>query len=291
MKGLDKLVSEIRRSNLLDWREFNFFKAGVGLSRNDQLSIQACLDYELARECPWIVENAPYWSEKDRQDAIVKATSPYFLGHSTDKGRFYRFPKVCMAASWFPSPWLSAPASERNKIIKTLATLYDDTPDVSRKSPWLFAVPQLSARQKEACKQMRRLIEQIFAPGARTLGVFDFPIKDQKMERRLLATTAEDSNTTLHLFAINRAQTKSALVAAFKAWIGKQQDISGKESLRGRARTVAALRDLGCYRLMIKLDPLSRQAAMDEEGFKQSVPKLSEAKRRTEKRLQYLGYT
>ena len=26
--GVDKLISEIRRTNLLGWREFNFFKVG-----------------------------------------------------------------------------------------------------------------------------------------------------------------------------------------------------------------------------------------------------------------------
>ena len=44
-----------------------------------------------------------------------------------------------------------------------------------------------------------------------------------------------DSNTRLHVFAINRMQTKSTLIAAFKDWIEQQTDISGKESLRGRA--------------------------------------------------------
>jgi hypothetical protein len=45
MKGLDKLFSQISRTNLLDWREFNFFKPTAGLSGNDQLSP----DWTLAR--------------------------------------------------------------------------------------------------------------------------------------------------------------------------------------------------------------------------------------------------
>jgi hypothetical protein len=297
MKGLDKLFSEIRRTNSLDWREFNFFKAGAGLSRNDQVSIQVCLDYELARESPQIVEWQTTLSARERQEdlqqlqqTISTKSSRYFLGTDEEKKRMFLFPKVCVAASWFPSPWLSAPPEEREKIIKMLAALYDDTAE-ARESQWLSPLPELPARNKEAIKELGGIIKWVADGGARTLAAFEFPMKDQKRERMLIATTTEERNITLHVFAINRAQTKSALVAAFKAWIEKQPDISGKESLRGRVKAVAALRDLGCYRLMTKLDALSRQVIMDEASFKQSVPKLSEAKRRTEKRLQYLGYT
>lgn len=138
--------------------------------------------------------------------------------------------------------------------------------------------------------RLEKDLERLTGHTSRTLAVFDFPMKDQEKERMLIAKVAEDSNTTLHVFAINRRQTKSALIAAFKDWIEQQTDISGKESLRGRVKAVAALRDLGCYRLMTKLDALSRQVAMDEEGFKQSVPKLSEAKQRVHKRLRSMGY-
>jgi hypothetical protein len=54
--GVGKLISRISRTHSLDWREFNFFKDGVGRSRNDQVSIQVCLDYELAREWRLLVE-------------------------------------------------------------------------------------------------------------------------------------------------------------------------------------------------------------------------------------------
>jgi hypothetical protein len=179
---------------------------------------------------------------------------------------------------------------ERENIIKRLAALYDGTAyALSRRNRWISAPPGLRAWNKAALKALTRLLDWADASVPRTIAALDFPMKDYE-ERGLIASAAADSNMTLHVFAINRAQTKSALVAAFRAWIKQQPDISGKESDRGRVKAVAALRDLGCYRLMTKLDALSRQVAMDEAGFKQSVPKLSESKRRTQKRLRYLGY-
>ncbi len=294
--GVDKLISEIRRTNLLDWREFNFFKAG-GLARDDQLSIQVCLDYELGRECPQLPEFAAFFSKmrQDTQKKLQQATAEYgrYITIVLEEAKpcsgweSFLHPLVCIATPWFPSPWLSAPVEDRKKIIKMVAALYEDKPAASREWQWLSALPEWD---KEMHKKLTKLTERVTGRISRTLAVFDFPMKDQEKERSLIATTAEDSNITLHVFAINRAQTKSALVAAFKAWIEKQPNISGKESLRGRVKAVAALRDLGCYRLMTKLDALSRQVAMDEAGFKQSVPKLSEAKRRTQKRLRSMGY-
>ena len=257
--AIDALVSEISRTDSLDWREFHFFKAG-GLSRNDQLSNRICLDYELARECRQIVELLAHCSQKQRQEVLsLQSTSRYAAFPCSDGGLVKAFeqvaslpsiPTVCIAASWFPSPWLSAPETEGRKIVKTLARFYDTRP----------------------------------------LAVSDFPVKDRQEEKLLIASAALDTGTTLHVFAIDKTQTESALIAAFRAWIKKQRDITGADSRRGRVKIVAALRDLGCYRLMTKLDAASRQATMDEVGFKQSVPKLSEAKRRTAKRLRSLGY-
>src|SRR6266567_2940410 len=69
-QNVDKMLSQIRRTTSLDWREFNFFKAGFGLSRHDQLSIQVCFDYELAREWRLLVELLAKCSEKQRQDVV-----------------------------------------------------------------------------------------------------------------------------------------------------------------------------------------------------------------------------
>jgi hypothetical protein len=248
----------------LDWREFSFFKDGAGLSRNDQLSIQVCLDYELAREWRLLVEWLSRCSKKQRQDTLSMEESRRYAAFPFDVpiNVFERnVPTACIAASWFPSPWLSGPAKDRENIVKKLAEFYNST--------WSFLnCPGVYRREP--------------------LSVRSFQVDDQQ---RLVATMAKkDSDTTLHVFAVNRRHTKSAIVAAFKQWIERQSDISGNESLRGRVKAAAALRDLGCYRLMTKLDPLSRQVVMDQEGFEQSVPKLSEAKQRTRKRLRSMGY-
>jgi hypothetical protein len=252
--GVDKLISRISRPDSLDWREFDFFKEGAGLSRNDQLSIQVCLDYELAREWRLLVEWLKNCSEKQRQevlsmpesrrDAAIPFDSPF------DPVEMPPVPTACVAASWFPAPWLSGPARERDRIIKDLAEFYSPVSGVV----------------------------------GRGLKTFDFPMEDRLVE------WVKKENSTLHVFAINRGETKSAIIAAFTAWVKRQPDITGKESRRGRNKPISRLRDLGCWRLMTKLDPLSRQVLMDQEGFKQSVPKLSEAKQRTRKRLRSMGY-
>jgi hypothetical protein len=288
--GAGKLISKIGRTTSLDWREFNFFKAGGGLSRHDQLSIQVCLDYELGRECPQL-PGFNKNTQKELQQAREKRRYFRYVLHIAKKRKKpFLHPLVCIATPWFPSPWLSASVEDREKIIKTVAPLYEDKPAASRDWQWLSVFPELSASDNEASKRFEKELERITGHIPRTLAVFDFPMKDQEKERRLIARAAEDGNTSLHVFAINRRQAKSALIAAFKDWIEQRTDISGKESLRGRVKAVAALRDLGCYRLMTKLDALSRQVAMDEAGFKQSVPKLSEAKRRTQRRFRAMGY-
>jgi hypothetical protein len=262
-KNADKLLSRIKRTDSLDWREFNFFKPDVGLLRHDQLSIQVCLDYERAREWRLLVALMAKCSEKQRQAVIsLPETYRYAAIHhhsiSTPLDELEGTPETppvptaCVEASWFPAPWLSGPARERDRIIKNLAEFYNPVSGV-------------------VCRGLKQ---------------FDFPTL---MEDRLVKW-AKQQNQTLHLFAIDRAQTESSLVAAFRAWVKKQPDISGRESRRGTVKRISALRDLGCYRLMTKLDSFSRQVVMDQEGFKQSVPKLSEAKRRAEKRLRDFEY-
>jgi hypothetical protein len=99
-----------------------------------------------------------------------------------------------------------------------------------------------------------------------------------------------DGSTTLHVVAINREQTRGALRKAFDAWLDRQRGFSGSKSRQGKNKFTAALSDLGCYRLMTKLNSQARAHAMDLWGFKRSVPKLSEGKARAAKRLQQLGY-
>src|SRR5262245_26923069 len=133
--GVDKLISRISRTPSLDWREFNFFKDGAGLSRNDQLSIQVCLDYERAREWGLLVELLARCSQKQRQGVVSlpetyrhAAIHHHSIGTPLDElpeePDLPLVPTVCIAASWFPAPWLSGPAGERDRIIKDLAEFY-----------------------------------------------------------------------------------------------------------------------------------------------------------------------
>jgi hypothetical protein len=173
--GAGKLISKIGRTTSLDWREFDFFKAGVGLSRHDQLSIRVCLDYELAREWRLLVECLKNCSEKQKQevlsmpesrrDAAIPFESPF------DPADMHPVPTVCIAASWFPAPWLSGPAGNREKIVKNLTEFYSG-------SSW-----------------------------RRGLSVSDFPMDDRLVER--LIKRAKEQSRTLHVLTINRAQTRS----------------------------------------------------------------------------------
>ena len=168
----------------------------------------------LPREWRLLVELLAKCSERQRQD-IVSLPETYrnaAIHHHSISTPLDELPElpddppvptVCIAASWFPAPWLSGPAREREKIVKNLAESYN-------RQRWSYdAIPLFD---------------------------FDFPMED-RLEKMLFEWTEERSNTTLHLFAINRAQTESALVAAFRAWVKKQPDISGKESRRGRVST------------------------------------------------------
>jgi hypothetical protein len=161
-------------------------------------------------------------------------------------------PVACVAAPWFPEPWLFGEGSERRKIIKRLVPFYSTRP----------------------------------------LPVFEFPL-DKKDGKLLLQTAQSDGYTTLHVVAINRDQTRGALRKAFDAWLDRldrESGFSGTMSRQGKNKFIAALSDLGCYRLMKKLGPQARQHAMNESGFKRSIPKLSEGKARAAKRLQQLRY-
>jgi hypothetical protein len=157
-------------------------------------------------------------------------------------------PVACVAAPWFPEPWLFGEGSERREIIKRLEPFYSPRP----------------------------------------LAVFEFPLEEDG--KLLLQTAQSDGNTTLHVVAINRDRTKGALRKAFDAWLHRESGFSGTMSRQGKNKFIAALSDLGCYRLMKKLGPQARQHAMKESGFKRSTPKLSEGKARAAKRLQQLRY-
>jgi hypothetical protein len=127
-------------------------------------------------------------------------------------------PVACVAAPWFPEPWLFGEGSERREIIQRLEPFYS----------------------------------------ARPLAVFEFPLDAEDAEL-LLRSAQSDGNTTLHVVAIDRHQTKGASRKAFDAWLDRESGFSRTRSRQGKNKFTAALSDLGCYRLMKKLDPQARQ--------------------------------
>jgi hypothetical protein len=251
IKGLSRPIKT------LDWREFHFFKA-QGLSKTDLLEIRICLDYELARESARVRSFVKKLSQDRRQhmlrpDGLNSRYVPVWSDdadvETSQEVRDLVLPAACVAASWFPKPWLCAEGNERRSIVKQLAPVYSTRP----------------------------------------LAVFEFPLDNETAE--LLRFSAQsDGSTTLHVVAINREQTRGALRKAFDAWLDQQRGFSGTMSRQGKNKFTAELSDLGCYRLMTKLNSQARAHAMDLSGFKRSVPKLSEGKARAAKRLQQLGY-
>jgi hypothetical protein len=272
LSALDALIKGISRPiKTLDWREFHFFKA-QGLSKTDSLATRICLDYEQARESACVRRFVKELSQDRRQQMLQPRVpfSRYVSVHFSDEADssdveteqevldLPPIPVACVAAPWFPKPWLFGEGSERHKIIKRLVPFYSTRP----------------------------------------LPVFEFPL-DKEDGKLLLQTAQSDGNTTLHVVAINRDRTKGALRKAFDAWLDRldrldresgKSGFSGTMSRQGKNKFTAALSDLGCYRLMNKLDPQARQHAMNESGFKRSIPKLSEGKARAAKRLQQLRY-
>jgi hypothetical protein len=266
-RQLSKLIQELSRPvKSLDWREFHFFKE-QGLSKRDLITIRVCLDYELARESSRVRAFVKQLSQGQRRQLLEpqRLDSRYVPVRSSDEPEQPNVPKwsdvtnssealdlvvpaACIAASWFPQPWLCGLMNERRLIVKQLQSVYSMRP----------------------------------------LSVFEFPLEEETA--KLLTSSAQaDGNTTLHVIAINREQTRATLLKAFKVWLGRE-NIKGGASQQGRHKFTAALSDLGCYRLMTKLDSQARAHAMNTWGFRRSIPKLSEGKARAAKRLDRLGY-
>lgn len=254
----------------MKWTEFHFFKQPGGLSKNDALEMRICSDYEQALGCEKIVNFLCRLSAWDKEEIVSRTlryrnrfavllgrlgkeepglSSPLFRNFK-EMQSFPPVPAACVAASWFPKHWLSAPSRERRKLVHRLKSLY---PILGRSIP-----------------------------------IWEFPMESAEQEL-LRSATARDKHTTLHVIAIDRTQTRSALVQRFKMWIDEQKDISGTQSRKGKIKAPALLNDLGCYRLS-KLDAISRETVMAEYGFRRSVGKLSAAKRRAERRLKSLNY-
>jgi hypothetical protein len=207
------------------------------------------LDYELARESARVGTFIKKLSQYRRQQMLQphRLHSRYVLAWA-EAPDHPPVPVACVAAPWFPKPWLCGEDSERRSIVKQLAPIYSTRP----------------------------------------LVVEDFPLDNETS--KLLLSSAQSEGSTLHVVVINREQTRGAVRKAFDAWLERQRDFSGSMSRQGENKFTAELSDLGCYRLMTKLNSQARAHAMDVWGFKRSLPKLSEGKARAAKRLQQLGY-
>jgi hypothetical protein len=246
----------------MNWQAVHFFRQPGGLSRNEPKEMAACLDYEQALESKAIVElicSLPPAEKEWMLDRALRLPSRFtFLRSGSDHAsrNLGAFEEV---ARFPPIPAACVAASWFPKH-------------------WLEA-PALER------KSVVEKIASIYP--IHRLTIIDFPL-DADAAELLTKSAAAEPNTTLHVIAINRTETRSALLQRFKAWLDKQE-IEGTMSRKGKVNIPASLDDLACYRLS-KLDAVSRETAMSEIGFRRSVARLSDAKRRAMKRLRERNY-
>lgn len=230
-----------------------------------------CFDYEQALECKALVEMVGGLNDQQREHMLSQAL------------RYRTSQFVPLDAGPIPLPLVEgvrSPAFQSSKAMRSFPSI----PAACVAASW-FPKHRLCAPSSERRKVTDRIQSLYFR---RSIPILDFPTDGDTIEI-LRRTAAADGHTTLHVIAIDRSQTKSALMQRFEAWIHKQNDITGTLSRKGKVNIPAKLTDLGCFRLST-LDSVSRQTAMEEAGFYRSVAKLSAAKRRAERRLKSLNY-
>ena len=150
LSALNALIEGLSRPmKVLDWREFHFFKA-QGLSKTDLVAIRICLDYELARESAHVRSFVKKLSQGRRQQMLQphRLNSRYVSVRASDEEEKEGFttwrdgdlktfnealnlpaiPAACIAASWFPKPWLCGEGGERRSIVERLAPVYSTRP-------------------------------------------------------------------------------------------------------------------------------------------------------------------
>jgi len=244
------------------WQAIHFFKQPGGLSPNEPVEMAACRDYERALESKRLVDVVCSLPSAERQWMLSRALQlpsrfvSLRLDASSQSQPFHSYEEM---VSFPPIPAVCVAATWFPKH-------------------WLEA--PISAR-RNIVDQVRRLYPIEHLP------IFPFPLDPDKLFP-LTASAKADPNTTLHVIAIDRTQTRSALVQKFKHWLG-QEEITGTRSRKGKVNVPARLDDLACYRLS-SLDQVTRETVMAETGFQRSVARLSNAKHRALKRLQALKY-
>jgi hypothetical protein len=212
----------------LNWEQFHFFREPDGLSKNDSLEMVVCFDYEQALECKALVELVRGLNKQQREHMLSQAlryrTSQFV---PLDAGSIPLVEGVC------------SPAFQSSKAMRSFPSI----PAACVAASW-FPKDWLRAPPSERRKVTDRIESLYFR---RSIPIFDFPMDGDTIEI-LRRTAAADGHTTLHVIAIGRSQTKSALVQRFEAWIHKQNDITGTLSRKGKVNIPAKLTDLGCFR-------------------------------------------
>jgi hypothetical protein len=244
------------------WQAVHFFKQPGGLSRNEPVEMAACLDYEQALESKRLVDVVCSLSSEERQWMLSGALQL--------PSRFV---------------WLRSDTSLQSQPFRSYEDMasFPPIPAVCVAATW-FPKHWLEA----PVSTRRNVVDQVrpLYPIER-LPIFPFPL-DPEETSLLTASARVDPDTTLHVIAIDRTQTRSALVQKFKRWL-EQEEVKGTRSRKGKVNIPACLDDLACNRLS-SLDQVTRETVMAETGFHRSVARLSNAKHRALKRLQALKY-
>lgn len=238
----------------IDWKEFHFFRRGMGLSKAkaNLPGIQMCLDYELARESKGVADFIASLG-KDEKTELINGALLMQLRHvmitkkpSIDTAFSLIVPTVSVAAPWFPAPWLSATVQARVRLARRLGTLY----------------------------------------GRHYLPYWAFPVG--RTQAREITRVAIQRRQRLVVVSFDGTQSVTALMRAFGETL-RRIGVGRDSSNRGKIKLVSALEDLGCYRLA-RLRDRARASAMNAVGFSRSANKISDGKRRTTKRLRGLRY-
>ncbi len=108
----------------MNWSAFHFFRQPGGISKNDQLEMLVCLDYERALESKKIAEFVGQLQNAERKELVAEADLFHSKFVRTEWDIQELIPAACVAASWFPKHWLEGSPVERRKIVKQLATVY-----------------------------------------------------------------------------------------------------------------------------------------------------------------------
>jgi hypothetical protein len=104
--------------------------------RESGIELEICNDYELARECPRLIEFILAWKDREQKALAWVEIAPEFARSMdvpegadvdiADKSVWRPFlPTAVLLAGWFPKPWLYGTSAQRQKIVEALSRSYD----------------------------------------------------------------------------------------------------------------------------------------------------------------------